>query len=289
VPEAATLLQVVSVGVVLGAKYAVLGASFALVYRTCKVFHVAHGALYVFAGHCFLQAVRAEIPVAVALVLAMAASAAVGALMETAVYGPLGRRNASVGVTVVASLGLYLVLENALVLAWGNQQELVGQHASTSWTFGPIAVSEAQLWMFTAALAAWLVVSCGLRSRYGTALRAVADDPLLAAAWGVDAYAVRRWAMVCASALAAMTASLSVLDVGLDPHAGFEVMLIAAVATILGNSITGAFAGGLALGLAQELASVLFSARWDYTVAFAALFVGMWLRKWRQQRSEAAL
>ncbi|MFQ5788397.1 MAG: branched-chain amino acid ABC transporter permease, partial [Thermodesulfobacteriota bacterium] len=82
------------------------------------------------------------------------------------------------------------------------------------------------------------------------------------------------------SLLAGVGAVLSSLDVGLDPNVGLNIVLVAAVAVIVGGigMFQGAALGGLLLGILQAFAVWQISARWQDTVVFLVLVLFLLFR-----------
>jgi len=49
----ASLLQVLSIGLGLAGYYALVAVGFALIFATLRIFHVAHGTVFIIAGYTF--------------------------------------------------------------------------------------------------------------------------------------------------------------------------------------------------------------------------------------------
>src|SRR5882724_6457525 len=77
-------LQLLVNGLVTGSALGVVAISFSLVCSTTKIFHVAHAGVYTMSGYLAWSLVRQGVPDLIALLLAMAAAAVVGALIGIA-------------------------------------------------------------------------------------------------------------------------------------------------------------------------------------------------------------
>jgi branched-chain amino acid transport system permease protein len=117
-------------------------------------------------------------------------------------------------------------------------------------------------------------------TRLGVSLRAVADDPDLAAAVGLEPVRLTGYSFAIGSALAAIAAILSALDTGLTPSMGFNALLLAVVAVVIGGigSIQGALVGGLAIGMVRNLTAAIIPIAWIDAVVFLFLILFLVLR-----------
>src|SRR5678815_5648759 len=106
------MLQFLTNGLCMGAVVAVVALGFGLIYTTTRVFHVAHGGVYVLTGYVlWMVTTSLNLPFAIGVLLALGASAVTGALIEWAVYYPLAQRSASSAVLMISSLGVQIVFE----------------------------------------------------------------------------------------------------------------------------------------------------------------------------------
>ncbi len=118
------------------------------------------------------------------------------------------------------------------------------------------------------------------RTRFGTAMRAVAANPVRAVTLGIDVDRVHDLTFAVGSALAVAPAVLIGLDTGLTPTIGLEGMIYAFVAVIVGGlgSVPGAAVGGVFLGLVQSLGIWKISSEWQESIAFGVLLLFIVLR-----------
>jgi branched-chain amino acid transport system permease protein len=113
-------------------------------------------------------------------------------------------------------------------------------------------------------------------------MRAVADDPELAAVAGLDTKRVIRWTWIIGASLAAVAGVIAGLDTDIHPNMGWNLLLPMFAATILGGigKPMGALAGGLLVGLAEELSTynwigddALVSPSYKTAIAFIVMVV----------------
>ncbi|HUB50451.1 MAG TPA: hypothetical protein VMB73_36245, partial [Acetobacteraceae bacterium] len=106
------LLQLLINGLITGCALGVVAISFALVYATTKIFHVAHAGVYTLAGYAAWLLVSHGVPDVLALAAAVLICAGLGALIQQQLYARLERRGATHLVVLIASLGLLAVMQN---------------------------------------------------------------------------------------------------------------------------------------------------------------------------------
>lgn len=270
-------------GLVAGFAYALLALSFALIYTPTRFFHFAHGVIYT-AGAYFMLTfyVRAKLPFAVALLLAVLATSLLGMTMDLVIYRPLRRKYASGLVLLIASMGLYIALQNVISLVFGDETKtLRGGEVMVGYNILGARITPIQLCIVLASATittlCWAVIRF---TRWGRALRAVANDAELALAAGIDADRVILGAFALGSALAAVAAILVAFDVDMTPTMGMNALMMAVVAMIVGGvgSIHGAALGGVLLGLAQHLGVWKISSQWQDAIAFVILVAFLLVR-----------
>jgi len=275
--------QLVANGLIAGSAYALVALGFSLIYTAARFFHFAHGAVYAAGAYsAFALVALLGFPVPVAVVVAVVVATLLGISMEVGVYRPLRRRHTSVLVLLISSLGIYIVIQNLISLGFGDDvKTLRNQVVSEGWLLSGARITPVQLAMVVSAVTlfalTWWVI---LAAKPGKALRAVANDPELALASGINSERVIVFAFAVGSALAAIAAILVSFDVDMVPTMGLNALLMGAVATIVGGvgSMPGAAVGGLLLGLAEQLGGWEIGSQWQDSIAFAILLLFLLFR-----------
>jgi len=277
------MLQFLANGLCKGSVIAIVALGFGLIYTTTRVFHIAHAGIYVLAGYSLWMAmVLWSLPLAVAIPFALAVAAFAGILVEWAIYQPLAQRCASAAVVMISSVGLQIVFENLIALAFGNQTQILSPGIEQTLEFGSVILTTVQIAQLLVGLSMtvgfWLFLK---HTRVGQVCRAVSDDETLALVLGVRVTRVRLLVFSLGSIFAGVGSILVSLDIGLDPHVGFPVVLAAAVACIIGglrNFLAPAM-GGFLLGIAQSLVVWQTSAQWEEAVTFGLLILFLVFRR----------
>jgi len=263
-------------GVTAGSVYALIALGFSLAYSATRFFNFAHAVILTIGAYLAFTCVESlGLPLAAAIPCAALGAGAVGAGLELAIYRPLRARGSAGLVLALASLGLFVAIQNVIPLLFGNDVRVLQKTPGSN----VIAVFNArlttvQVWsMITSASGAALVWLALRFTRSGKELRAVSCDPLLALAWGINTQRVILSAFGVGSMLAGLAGILIALDVAMSPTMGLNPMMIALVAMIIGGigSVPGIFLGGLLLGLVQHLVAWYLGSRWQDPVVFLML------------------
>ena len=245
-------------GLGLGAIAALSGVGLLITYRTTGVFNIAHGAIAMMAAYLFWQfADQWGMPVWLAAVLVVVIIAPLfGIGLERVVFRQLQRRFASPAESLVATIGLLVLLLGVAYAIWGGQP----QHPSS--LFPARVLHPGSLTVHVDAFADLAVVIAGTallalvlrRTALGGQIRAVVDRRDLAELSGVNADRVASigWSIGCM--FAALTGILLAAQLSLDP---FNLTLVVletfAMPVIAGlTSIPIAIASGIALGIGQS-------------------------------------
>jgi len=274
------VLQLVFNALVSGLLLALLAAGFNLIYNTNKVFHIAHGGFYVAGAYAFywiFQQVEfyGFMASVLATLVSFGAIAILALSVEVFIYQPLFRKKSGQAITLISSMGVYLFMVNTLALLFGNETIILELPIFRNINFENFIIAPVQqLQLLTAliCLACLLVVS---RSGWFLGVRAMMANESVASVLGVDTGKIRLVSIIFGSFLAAVSAILILFDTGIDPQAGLGITLSAAVAVIIGGSMSlrGTILASLLITQLQAATAWFLSAQWKEGVTFALLIL----------------
>ncbi|GAI87395.1 unnamed protein product, partial [marine sediment metagenome] len=226
------LIQFLINGLIEGCGFAIVALGLGLIYKTTKVLHIAHGAVFTLSAYLFYSFTQLlGLPIILGLVISLVITSGLGASMEMAVYYPLHKRKSSSGVVIVASLGIYIVVINILAMIFSNETKIIRNWNESVYHFNSIMVTRTQLIQCLAFLAVFLLFTLLIKkSRIGKLIRAVSDNPKLSSVIGIDIRKIRILVFIIGSLLAGIGSCLFALDRAFDPYLGMNILFISAAA-----------------------------------------------------------
>ncbi|MFJ5713028.1 branched-chain amino acid ABC transporter permease [Neobacillus sp. NPDC093127] len=303
-----TIPQVVIDGLTLGAVYAVIALGYTMVYGILELINFAHGEIFmsgafigtailiVLMGMGWVSAVPAIVMLITVLVLTAVLTGLLGMGIERVAYRPL--RNAPRLIPLITAIGISFLLQDIVrfiaELQKGNyivtgpnffKDQISIKASSISAIFNDASIKTS----FVIVLVTAVIMMIGLdlfvnRTKWGMAMRAVAQDRETASLMTVNVNKVISITFFIGSALGGATGVLFAVQYGtIDPYIGFILGLKAFTAAVLGGigNIRGAMLGGLLLGLLEMFASAnltllsggVFGAEYKDVFAFAILII----------------
>lgn len=260
------LLQQLVNGVTLGSIYALVALGYTMVYGIVGLINFAHGELVMAGALTALSVIQALMasglglpPVVImmaGLLVAMPVCMLLAYAMERIAYRPL--RGAPRLAPLITAIGVSIVLQNVAMLFWGRSYfSFPGVVKVTTYNFGGAAVTDQQIVivLLAAALMAGLLLIVH-RTRLGLAMRATAENSVVAGLMGVDANRVIVAAFLMGAVLAAVAGLMVSAYYGIAHYyMGFMLGLKAFTAAVLGGigNLGGAMLGGLLLGVIESL------------------------------------
>ncbi|MET8858822.1 ATP-binding cassette domain-containing protein [Streptomyces sp. NPDC004579] len=244
-------------GLSIGAAAALTGIGLIVTYRATGVLNFAHGAIAMVCAYLLRQfTVEWGWPLALgASVTLLLVAPAIGMALEYFVFRPLALVGGEPAQTLVASIGVFVLLVGGAVLVWGTGARADAPTLVSADPWGQLAVA-AVLAAGVGAVTRW--------TRFGTELRAVVDDRPLAVLGGIDADRVAAAGWAFGSFTAGLTGVLLAPYVRLDPYGlpllVIEVMAVAVAARM--RSLPVAIVVALGIGVAQSQLTRLHPSGW---------------------------
>jgi branched-chain amino acid transport system permease protein len=251
-------LDAVINGACVGAAYALLGLGFVIIFKATEVLNFAEGGMLLFGAYmCYNARNTWHLNWYLSMVIAVLAGALFGLILEQAALRFLVGK--PVFAQIMVTVGLLFVIQELVLLIWGGDSlNMNDPWGLRSKTFLGANVSVAYLWRLVLAAIALAAFFAFFRySRFGTAMRATANDHEAAMAQGINPNLVYAAAWAISGACAALAGiSFSTGSSTLQPTTQF-VAIAVFPAIILGglDSPLGAVVGGLTVGILQNLAA----------------------------------
>lgn len=243
-------------GISVGGQYALIAIGYTMVYGILRLINFAHGDIFMVAGLIMVYAVTV-MPMPLAILLVIAATVALGFLVERAAYKPL--RSAPRMSVMISAIGVSYLLQNlALYITGGLSQ----QYPAIPWLSDTVTILGAttkRVTLVTPVLTVLLVVVLVLLIKYtkvGMAMRAASRDFETSQLMGIKINSVISMTFVIGSFLAAIGSMLYFTNyTGVTPTAGAMPGLKAFVAAVFGGigSIPGAVIGAFIIGICENI------------------------------------
>jgi branched-subunit amino acid ABC-type transport system permease component len=263
---------------ILGSVYALVAIGMTLVYGILRVLDMSQGTMVMagsFAGWAVLSSWGLN-PV-VALLFAFAITFVLGVGTQLVSVQPLlGRTGIDFEmITFITTFAVAIVIQNVALEIFGPRQKdvpaIVGGNVNV---YHGVSISRQSILMAIVSVALIALLGAFIaRSRYGVAVRAVAQDFHAARLMGVPVRGMFPIVMGLASALAGVAGVFLGALYFASPTAGDLPLLIALIVVIFGGlgSLPGTIYAAYAIGLIQSSVSVELGSQWAFPVLYAVI------------------
>jgi neutral amino acid transport system permease protein len=277
--------QLIAEGLRFGLILSLAAVGLSLIYGTTGLVNFAHGELVTYGALiAFWLNVTHGIQLIGAAALAVAICGATGWAQDALFWGQLRKRGTGLLAMMIASIGLALLVRYIFLYFYGGDNDAYidyrGQVAIKPGPL-PIALAPRDYWSMGVAVLALIVVIVALaRTKLGKATRAVADNPALAAASGIDVNRVIRTVWTVGGALAGLAGILLGLAQQVQFQMGQNILLLIFAAVTLGGLGTafGAVLGSLVIGVGVQISTLWVSPELKNVGALGALIVILLVR-----------
>ena len=228
-------------------------------------------------------AVAVQLLGGVPLWLAAIASVVVTAVVSAGSYQLIFRKLAGrpMVASMLAAIGLGFLLRSLISFFAGHDQRTFDMPLVRAWNFGGIRILPTDVLIAAIAAACLAVVFVLIyRTSFGRQLRAVADSADLARASGIRAGGLMLSLWLLVGALSSIGGVLLGMKAIVTPEMGWESLIPAFAAMVLGGigSPVGAVLGALVLCVVQELSVPLLGPSYKLVLSFVVLSLVLLLR-----------
>lgn len=269
------IIQILINSIINGLLLALVALGFHIIFSATKIFHIAHGGIYV-AGVYFYLWSSPVVGVAPGIILSVVFAFLLGVLIEWSVYKPLLKKSSNENIALISSLGVYIIIINVIALLFGNETKILDNTIRESLQLGEIIITRPQVWQvyFAIHMIALFLIFIKVTG-YGLKIRAISDNPVLARVMGIKTQTIRYIVFGIGSMMAISAALLKGFDTGIDPYSGMAITLSAAVVVIIGgsSSLHGTILASMLLAIIQNFTEFFLSAQWKDTVTFTILII----------------
>jgi len=277
-PSGTLLAQSALSGVFIGSLYGLLGMGLGLTWGLLHVINLAHFGLAFLAAYlCYQLAAGGMDPLATLAIIVP-----VFFVLGIAMQALLMRFRVSPLNSLLATFGLTAIIEAGIQYVWtADFRKLESAYAAQKFKIGALYVPVPELIALVLAVALALAIWAAMRyTDLGKAMRAVAEDGPMAAAFGIDHKRMALLLSGVCGALAGIAGVCLALSYTLTPaqiYAWVGVVFAAVMLGVLGSPVVPLVAG-IVIGVSEALTAAIASPSWSPIVSFTLLIVILLVR-----------
>jgi ABC-type branched-subunit amino acid transport system ATPase component/branched-subunit amino acid ABC-type transport system permease component len=267
-----------------GAMLGLLGIGLVVIYRGCHTLNLAQGAMATLGAYAFYQLNGVfGLPVAIAVLLAIVITAAVGALIDLCVMRRLV--DSSPVTRIIACLAVVLIIQASLELYYGSGAEPVNQilPANKISLFG-VGIGVDRLYLLGIAVALTAALWLFYRySKFGIATTAAAENPVAASSLGLSARLLGTGNWAIGGALAGLAGVMIAQYQGLEIDSMTLLIVPTLAAALFGGfrSYPLTLVGALVVGIVQNETTAATNLLGASSLVPLVLIVGVMLLRGR--------
>ncbi|MFQ5820896.1 MAG: branched-chain amino acid ABC transporter permease [Candidatus Heimdallarchaeota archaeon] len=282
-------VQLIEISFLHGSIYALAGVGLTMTYRILKFANFAHAELVTFGAYvAFILNVEwgglsPGISLILGAVFAFFIGGALGIGCDFVVYKRLRVRKAEAMSLMISSIGVGYVIRHLIQQRYGSEPLYFNLPSFANEPHQVLGAYITVLHVVILSSAIVMVLCLHLLLTYttlGKAMRATADNPVLAQAAGINTERIIRVTWFVGAGVAAIGGCLRAADTELVPILGFRLLLLVFAAVILGGigSFYGCVLAAYIIGFAENIGVMLFvmigvSTTYRQAMAFIVLII----------------
>jgi branched-subunit amino acid ABC-type transport system permease component len=274
--------QLLANGIIAGAIYALMAASFSLIYNIVKFMDLSPGAIFV-VGAFFAYAfnMKAGIGIIPSIFLALLICGLCGILINHAIYRPLRKKGADNFTLLLSSFGVFLVITGMILLFFGADLVTFRLPVKKGIEFLGIIITPMQIILVLSSLIMFILLWVLMKhTKIGQAMRAVSDDQTVSSTLGIDVEKITAITFFISATLAGVAGILVSFEQNLEHSMGFGAILKGITAAIVGGigNVPAALLGGFLIGIVENIAILYLPSGLKDAIAFMMLVLFLLFR-----------
>jgi branched-chain amino acid transport system permease protein len=246
------MLGLVYAGLVIGLVFVILATGLVLITSVNRILFMAYGVFYTIGAYVTWYVINtANLPYFIALIIGVLCSGLLGIICYLLIFQRLQNIEGGFLATLIASMGLSMLLSQANLLVFGTQSRSIPTVFPGSFTFLGINITIAKLVLIgISILITVLLFWMYEKTSIGRAMRAVSFLPEAATLQGLNSNRIYMLTLGIGTALAGIAGGIIAPTYGMNPQMGNNVIWTVMLMAMLGgmDSLFGAVIGGLVIG-----------------------------------------
>jgi len=274
------IIQLIIGALMIGSVYGLVGLGYGLIYKASGLMSLAQGDMLMigaFLGMTFYK--HLQLPFIVSLLLTMLIMFLLGMFLERILVTKLLAKGAQTVYVILCTISVSMLLQNGAMLTWGSNVMQFPSVFKTSTVniFGYEIIPENLLALGVAIFCMLALHIFMTKSKFGTSMRAAAQDELAASALGINVPATKGAAWGIASMLAGGIGVVIGPIFGVYTSMGAMIGQKAFAGAVVGGygNMYGAIIGGMFFGFIETFISAYITSSYKDFISFGILIIVM--------------
>ncbi|MGF9909636.1 branched-chain amino acid ABC transporter permease [Brevibacillus porteri] len=271
-------------GLTVGSTYSLIALGYTLIFGVLGIINMAHGQIFIFGSLVGLVLMTSlNMPLGVALIVAVVISAILGLVLEYTALRPLRKKNVPHLASLISTIGFAILMEEAMHKFFGADSRSFPQSfGDTTFDLGLIQIRSVDLVILGISVLLMFVLHFWIqKTKMGKAIRATAENTDTANILGINTNMVIVVTVMLASALGGVAGILiGMAYSALIPTMGMTLGFKGLAVLILGGvgSIPGAMVCGVLLGIIEVFTVAYGDSSYRDAVAFGLIILILLLK-----------
>ncbi len=257
--------------------------SFSINYNTSKFFNLTYAAYITISGYLFyLFHIQLNSPFIIAVIGGVAITVFLSYFLELTVFSKLKKRTKNPFILLIASIGVYTILQNLISIIWGY-------NALSAYSRLPLKKIEVLGGNLTVIQALTILVSIVIliivmyfysKSSIGRKVKAISSNEFLSSIYGINPRYVILHTTIISTLITACAGIFISLDTSIIPSYGFNILFYALVAMILGGTDNNLrlLYGVIIITTAQHLGAYYIGSKWMDAILYCVLIIILFIK-----------
>lgn len=254
-----------------------VGISFFYIFNTCKYYVIHHASIITLAGFILSALCKYNIPLHLSIIVSILVPTFIGVLIELLLFRNIRKKQQKTFFIIIASLGVYIILQNLLAILFGDDLKLIPTNniGSSNKIFDAFVTNIQAITIVVNAI----VITCSILffklSKLGNEMRAVSENAEMSDILGISTNKIILYAVGIGSFVASLTGILITMDVGMNTSSSFNLLFYGVIALIIGgiSNLKGLLFGALFLAIVQNLTAVYIDSKWINAATYIILIL----------------
>lgn len=272
-------LQQIVNGITIGSTYALVAIGFNMIFGVLELTNFSNSSLYMFGAYMsyFLYS-YVGLNFVFAFLLSILITGLLGFCIDRFALRLLRKRNAPKLAGLITTLGMSMVIDNAIMIFFGTDSKAFENHLN----FGKIYIGNAIItWtqVIILGITCILIIVLSIlvyKTKLGKAMGAIAQNANAAKLMGIDTDKIIAITFIISGALACIAGTLIGMNYrSIETNMGSSIGVKIFASAILGGvgAVPGAIVGGLILGVVETLVSAYISSGYRDAISFTILIL----------------